>query len=137
MPPLLFADCRGSSATCRASTLPRLASGIERVTATQFLVDHRVVDAVLENQADLMRNARVVPTFVNGRTCPRLLGVRPDSLLATLGFREGDCIESVNGFDVSDPNRALEAYARLRSADTLVVRVRRYGTDLELEYTLW
>jgi general secretion pathway protein C len=104
---------------------------------TRYLVDRRLVDVVLEDQANLMRSVRVVPASANGKTYARLFGIRPDSLLGMLGFRDGDRLEAINGFDLSTPERALQAYARLRTADVLEARVRR-GTQLvTLHYRLW
>lgn len=114
-----------------------LLAAIVRESDTEYLLDRRLVDIVLEDQADLMRSVRVVPAFVNGRTYPRLFGIRPDSLLGLLGFHDGDYLESINGFDLSTPERALEAYARLRTADRLEARVERGGRNVTLSYRLW
>jgi general secretion pathway protein C len=129
--------CRNATASCRAAQLAALGSGIVRRGETSFLLDRRIVDAMLEDQAELMGPARVAPTQVNGQPFPRLSGVEPHSLLAMLGFRNGDCIEWINGFDLSTPEQALEAYARLRTADILDVRVLRNGADVTLEYEFW
>jgi len=114
-----------------------IRSAIIREGETSFLLNRRLLDLVLEEQAELMRSVRVVPSSVDGGTYPRLLGVRPDSLLGMLGFRDGDCLESINGFDLSSPERALEAYAHLRTADMLEARVRRRGRIVTLLYRLW
>ena len=50
-----------------------------------------MVDKILENQAELMRQARIVPEQENGKvTGIRLFGVRADTLLGTLGMENGD-----------------------------------------------
>lgn len=110
---------------------------IIRESDTVYLIDRRLIDVVLEEQASLMRSVRVVPSFVDGKTYPRLLGVRPDSLLGLLGFRDGDCLESINGFDLTTPDRALEAYAHLRTSDSLEATVRRRGQTVTLRYRVW
>ncbi len=61
-------------------------SAIIRESETSYLLNRRLLDLVLEEQADLMKSVRVVPSSVDGGTYPRLLGVRPDSLLGLLGF---------------------------------------------------
>jgi general secretion pathway protein C len=114
-----------------------LRSAIIRLSDCEYLVDRRLVDVVLEEQASLMRSVRVVPASVQGRTYPRLYGVRQDSLLGLLGFRDGDCLESINGFDLSTPERALEAYARLRTAGFLEARIRRGTEAVTLLYRMW
>jgi len=62
----------------------------------------------------------------------RLFGIRPGSLLATLGLQSGDRLESINGLSVASPEEALEAYARLRTAERLNVRLSRSGKPVEL-----
>ena len=105
-----------------------IASKIQRVGENEFNVDRAVVDKILENQAELMRSARIVPEQKDGKVVGvRLFGIRPDTLLGTLGMENGDRLESINGFDMASPEKALEAYARLRTAQNLNVKVNRRG----------
>jgi general secretion pathway protein C len=114
---------------------PELAKGIQRISATEFKIDRGVVDKILENQAELMRQARIVPEQENGKMVGiRLFGVRPDTLLGALGMENGDRLQTINGFDMTSPEKALEAYARLRTADTLTVQVNRRGANTNLDY---
>ena len=57
----------------------------------------------------------------------------PDSLLATLGLKSGDRLETINGFSVANPEQALQAYARLRTAEHLRVRVVRAAQPLGID----
>lgn len=114
---------------------PTIRSGIQKVSATEFNVDRGTLDKILENQADLMRQARVVPEQENGKTVGiRMFGVKQDSLLGVLGMENGDRLQTINGFDMSSPEKALEAYARLRTADKLTVQINRKGQTLNLDY---
>ncbi|MGA3122358.1 MAG: type II secretion system protein GspC [Polyangiaceae bacterium] len=114
-----------------------IKKGIQKVSATEFNIDRSVVDKILENQAELMRQARIVPEQENGKVVGiRLFGVKPDSLLGTLGMNNGDRLEKINGFDMTSPEKALEAYARLRTADHLTVSVNRQGQDTNLDYNI-
>jgi general secretion pathway protein C len=116
---------------------PAIAKGIQKVSATEFNVDRGVVDKILENQADLMRQARIVPEQENGKMVGiRLFGVRPDTLLGVLGMENGDRLQTINGFDMTSPEKALEAYARLRTADQLTVQVNRKGSNMNLDYNI-
>jgi general secretion pathway protein C len=109
--------------------------GISRVSANEFNVDRGVVDKILENQADLMRQARIVPEQENGKLVGiRLFGVRPDTLLGVLGLENGDRLQTINGFDMTSPEKALEAYARLRTADNLTVQVNRRGSNQNIDF---
>jgi general secretion pathway protein C len=111
--------------------------GIQKVGPTEYNVDRGVVDKILENQAELMRQARIVPEQENGKVVGiRLFGVRNDTLLGVLGMQNGDRLEKINGFDMTSPEKALEAYARLRTADHLTVSVNRNGQATNLDYNI-
>lgn len=112
-----------------------IASKIQKVSDTEFNVDRSVVDKILENQAQLMRSARIVPEQKNGKVVGiRMFGIRPDTLLGTLGMKNGDRLEAINGFNMSSPEKALEAYARLRTASNLNVKINRRGKPMTIDF---
>jgi general secretion pathway protein C len=116
---------------------PAIKKGIRKISDTSFEIDRGVVDQILENQAVLMRQARIVPEQENGRVVGiRLLGVRADSLLSTLGMQNGDRLQTINGFEMASPEKALEAYARLRTADKLTISLVRGGKAMNLDYDI-
>ncbi|MRG93949.1 type II secretion system protein GspC [Polyangium spumosum] len=121
-----------------AKAVPKeIADKIHKVSETQFDVERSVVDQILENQAELMRSARIVPEKEGDKVVGiRLFGVRPESLLGTLGLENGDRLQSINGFEMADPQKALEAYARLRSADKLQVSVNRRGKPMTIDFNI-
>ncbi len=114
-----------------------ISKGIQKVSATEFKVERGVVDKILENTAALMTQVRIVPEK-DGETSTgiRLFGVKPDSLLGILGMENGDRLQTINGFDMTNPEKALEAYARLRTADHLTVAVNRKGTATNIDYNI-
>jgi general secretion pathway protein C len=119
-----------------APALPAdIASKIQKVSDTEFNIDRSVVDKILENQAELMRSARIVPEQKDGKVVGvRLFGIRPDTLLGTLGLQNGDRLETINGFNMASPEKALEAYARLRTASALNVKVNRRGSPVSIDF---
>ena len=93
--------------------------------------------AILERQGELFGSVRVVPDKEGDRVAGlRVLGVKPGSLLATLGVENGDRLTKINGMEVADPKSALEAYARLSSADHLVVSVHRRGKPMTIDVAI-
>ena len=122
--------------TTGAPALPSdIASKIQKISDTEYNIDRSVVDKILENQAELMRSARIVPEQKDGKVVGvRLFGIRPDTLLGTLGLQNGDRLETINGFNMASPEKALEAYARLRTASALNVKVNRRGTPVSVDY---
>ena len=77
--------------------------------------------------------------------CPRdvcvvgvkISGIKSGSVLAMLGIENGDRLETLNGFEMSNPEKMLEAYARLRSgADKLQIHLTRNGKPVNVDYTI-
>lgn len=116
---------------------PEIAAKINKVSETEYNVERSVVDEILENQAELMRTARIVPEKDGDKVVGiRLFGIRDGTLLNHLGLRNGDRLESINGFEMSDPQKALEAYGRLRTSDKLKVKVNRKGQPVTLDFNI-
>lgn len=114
-----------------------IADKIQKVSDTEFHVDRAVVDNILEHQADLMRQARIVPEQKDGKVVGiRLFGIRPDTLLGKLGLQNGDRLEAINGFEMASPEKALEAYAKLRTAESLNVKVTRRGQPVSIDFKI-
>jgi len=113
--------------------LAEIKSKIHKLSDTEFDIDRSVVDKILENQAELMKAARIVPDSKDGKMLGiRLFGIKPDSLLGALGLQNGDRLESINGFNMASPEKALEAYARLRTASQLAVTVNRNNAEVSI-----
>ncbi|WP_437571216.1 type II secretion system protein GspC [Sorangium sp. So ce542] len=119
-----------------SSIPPEIAARIRRVSATEFNVDRAAVDQILEQQALLMRSARVIPERQGGRVVGLKLRIKRGSLLESLGLESGDSLRSINGFDVTDPQKALEAYARLRTANHLSVAIERGGQLMTVDFNI-
>jgi general secretion pathway protein C len=112
-----------------------LAKGIRRTGTTEFEIDRGVVDQVLEHQAELLGRTHVALEKENGRSAGvRLTGIQPGALLNLIGLENGDQVQTVNGFDVTNPTTALEAIARLQQAAQLTVVLRRAGVPMTLSY---
>lgn len=114
-----------------------MEAGITRVNDTTFNVQRGLVDNILTNQAELMRTARIIPHEENGRVVGvKMYGIRRNSLLGRLGVQNGDMLRTINGYDMSSPDSALEAYTRLRTADHLTLNVVRRGQPTTIDYNI-
>ena len=112
-------------------------SNIKAQGETKFTVQRSFVDKVLQNQAEIMRSARIVPHEENGQVVGvKLYGIRRNSLLGKLGLQNGDLLRTINGFAMSSPDTALEAYSKLRTANNLSVAVVRRGRPLSVDYDI-
>lgn len=117
--------------TAPAPADPALAAvlaGITRVDDTHVVITRAAVDDVLANPLPVAKGLRVVPSISNGRGDGlKLYAIRPGSLVAALGFQNGDTVHSVNGLALDSMDRALEAYTQLRSASHLELDLTRRG----------
>lgn len=114
-----------------------LESGISRDGPNQFSLRRGTVDRILENQAELMRTTRVMPHMEGGRIVGlTMFGVRSNNLLGRIGIQNADVLTRINGLEIASPDKALEAYARLRTADRLQVSVIRNGQPVNIDFNI-
>jgi general secretion pathway protein C len=114
-----------------------LNQGITQVSDTSYNVNRSLLDKVLSNQAELMRAARIIPYEENGRVIGvKVYGIRRSSLLGKLGVQNGDVLRTINGFDLSSPDSALEAYTKLREMDQFSIAMMRRGQPRTQEYSV-
>ena len=45
-------------------------------------------------------------------------------------------LRTINGFDMTSPDSALEAYTSLRSANELTLAIKRRNNDMNIEYSI-
>lgn len=130
----------GHGKRVRSRQKPRLpsviAKGIQRVGPTEYVIARSAVDAILENHSLLARSVRVKPKQAKTGTVLVLSRVRKGSLLSRIGLKRGDAIEALNGFSLASPEKALQAFARLRTASNLWLRLRRGEKPITIEYRI-
>jgi general secretion pathway protein C len=81
----------------------------------------------------IVPEVRFVPAFRDGVAIGfKVFSIRPDSIYATVGLKNGDVIRLINGNDLSSPENALEIYAKLKSAARLDIVVDRAGDTIHL-----
>jgi general secretion pathway protein C len=110
---------------------------IARVGPNDYVIERAAVDRILEAQAELMKQ-RIVQDKEGDRVVGvKVYGIKAGSVLAMLGIENGDRLETLNGFEMSNPEKMLEAYARLRSgADKLQIHLTRNGKPINVDYTI-
>ncbi len=114
-----------------------IEEGVNKVSDTEFEIDKKVVDKVLENPMSVARGARIVPSIKNGKANGfKLYAIRPSSVYAKIGLMNGDTIHSINGFDLTSPDKALEVYTKVKSATSISVNATRRGKPVTLNYSI-
>ncbi len=118
-------------------TEEELNAGVTALSETQYNISRQLLDKVLGNQAELMRAARVIPYEENGRVVGvKVYGIRRNALLGKLGIQNGDVLRTINGFDLSSPDSALEAYTKLRESNDFSIAMMRRGAPKTMEYSV-
>jgi hypothetical protein len=101
------------------------------------VIARKLLDRVLGDTTSLATSARIVPSLHDGKVDGfRIYAVRPGSVWSRLGFENGDTLQTINGMDMSSPEKALEIYARLRNTTELNVRIVRRGQPLTLTFEI-
>ena len=109
---------------------------IRRIGEHEFEVERSAVDALIANPAELMK-VRVTPDKDGDRVLGlKLQGIKPGSLLGSLGIENGDRLTGINGFEMNDPAKMLEAYSKLLHADRVTASVVRNGKPVNLDFSI-
>ena len=114
-----------------------LAAGIKQLDDTHYRVSAKVIDAILENPMAIGKGARMVPAVKNGKPDGfKLYAIRPSSFYARIGLMNGDTLQSINGFDLTSADKALEIYSKIRDATAFELGLERRGKPLTLTITV-
>lgn len=111
------------TASKKAKIEADVKSKIKKIGENQYEVDKSGVELIIQHYAKLAGSMRGKAT----KDGMKLTGIREGSIMHELGMKTGDMLQSINGFDMSDPDKAVDAYAKLRRAGKLDISVVRDG----------
>ena len=112
------------------------AGKVRKIGEHEYDVERTAVDALIANPAELMK-ARITPAKEGDRIVGmNIFGVRPGTMLSAIGLENGDRLTAINGFEMNDPQKMLEAYSKLMRADHLSASVVRGGKPMSLEFNI-
>ena len=113
------------------------SSFAQQVGRDTYLVDQRNVQQAIENPTQIMTDARLRPNIVNGKEQGFMLSeVRQGGIYQSLGLRNGDILLRINEYDISNPERALQAFTALRGMDRVQVDLMRSGSRITMTYQI-
>jgi general secretion pathway protein C len=114
-----------------------LEKGIKKTGANSYEVQHSTLDALLGNMGALSRAARIVPEMRDGKSIGfRLFSIKPDGPFGKIGLQNGDVISAINGLEMNSPDKALEVYTKLKTANHLSVGLERNGQKMTEDYNI-
>lgn len=114
-----------------------LDKGIRKTGANTYEVQKTTLDSLLGNMGALARAARIVPETRDGKSIGfRLFSIKPDGPFGKIGLQNGDIVSAINGLEMTSPDKALEVYTKLKTANHLSVGVERNGQKVTMDYTI-
>jgi general secretion pathway protein C len=127
--PSVAAPSAVASATADVSypddTIPAPSGSGSSKPPGKYVMDRVGVENIVKGYAKQAGSARG-----HGKDGIVIRRLQPDEALAQIGLRDGDVLQEINGFHLSDPEEALEAYAKLRKAARLDIKVLREGKPM-------
>jgi len=121
----------------KADAKDEMGKGIKKVGGNSYEVQQSEIDGALANLSKLATQARVVPAFEGGQSIGfKLFSIRPNSLYAKIGLKNGDIVTRINGYEINSPDKALEIYQKLKDSKQINVDLKRRGKATTLDYAI-
>lgn len=122
------------SSTKKRVTNPNPASEYSK-NGRDFYIRSSEVDAQLNNFAQLLNQARVVPYFKNGENLGyKIKAIDKGSLYEKLGLKNNDIIQKINGQEINSPEKAFELLKLLRNEREITLNLTRQNEPISLNY---
>ncbi|MDI3291713.1 hypothetical protein [Polyangium sp. 15x6] len=124
-----------SAQTPPDASAEKFAAGVRKISETEYELTQASADLLKEDQVGMIRSARFVPTQKDGKIVGvKLFGIRPSSVLATLGLQNGDVVIELGGHALTGADLALEAYSKLKGAKKVEMTIERRGATQKFVY---
>jgi hypothetical protein len=125
-PPAIFSALPPPSAHSDADD--DVLDGIVEVSETHFRMERHTLEALMGGSI-IQRGARFVSDPVGGF---RVYAIKKGSALSRLGIQNGDILRTINGFEFTNQDKALESYAKLKTANELDLEIERRSKPLHI-----
>jgi len=110
---------------------------VKKVSDSEFVVDEAEVENALGNINQLLTQIRVVPNFQDGKADGfKVFAIKPDSIFAKVGLKNGDVIRKVNDNDITSPEKAFQIFNELRNEKNLSIEISRRGQTQSFSYEI-
>ncbi len=116
---------------------PFTSSFAQKVGKDTYMVDQRNLQQAIANPGQIMTDARLRPNTVNGKEEGFMLSeVRQGGIYNSLGLQNGDVLLRINEYDISNPERALQAFTALKGMDRVQIDLIRDGARMTMTYQI-
>ena len=105
--------------------------------AGSYVIDQRALNAALDNPAQAMSDARLLPSQKDGKVEGfRASEVKPNGVFAMIGIKNGDVLLRLNDFPMDSPDKALQSFIALKGQNRLKLDIVRDGQPQTFNYEI-
>lgn len=115
-----------------------LGAGVRKVGPTSYEIDQAEFDRAMANVARLMTEARAVleTDSAGNQVGFKMAYIKEGSLFDKIGIERLDVLTRINGYELNSPEKALQLFSRLRSANQFTIDLKRDGRSVTLDYSV-
>jgi type II secretion system protein C len=135
---ILLEDVKVKEVKKQASAAsPSPSSFAQKIGRSTYMVDQARLQQAIANPGQMMTDARLKPNIVNGKEEGFVLSeVKQGGVYHSLGLQDGDVLLRINEYDISNPERALQAFTALKGMERVQVDLIRSGSRMTMTYQI-
>ena len=135
---ILLEDVKVKEVKKQASAAsPSPSSFAQKIGRSTYMVDQARLQQAIANPGQMMTDARLKPNIVNGKEDGFVLSeVKQGGVYHSLGLQDGDVLLRINEYDISNPERALQAFTALKGMERVQVDLIRSGSRMTMTYQI-
>jgi general secretion pathway protein C len=119
-----------------AGTAPAVTA-VASIGAGSYVIDQRALNAALDNPAQAMSDARLLPSQKDGKVEGfRASEVKPSGVFSMIGIKNGDVLLRLNDFPMDSPDKALQSFIALKGQSRLKLDIIRDGQPQTFNYDI-
>jgi general secretion pathway protein C len=112
-------------------------TGVTSTGAGSFVIDQRALNTALDNPAQAMSDARLLPSQKDGKVEGfRASEVKPNGVFSMIGIKNGDVLLRLNDFPMDSPDKALQSFIALKGQNRLKLDIIRDGQPQTFNYDI-
>ncbi|MDD2270754.1 MAG: type II secretion system protein GspC [Desulfuromonadaceae bacterium] len=121
----------------QASAPAPASMAVASTGAGSYLIDQRALNAALDNPAQAMSDARLLPSQKDGKVEGfRASEVKPNGVFGLIGIKNGDVLLRLNDFPMDSPDKALQSFISLKGQSRLKLDIIRDGQPQTFNYDI-
>lgn len=116
---------------------PFTSAFAQKIGRDTYIVDQRKIQQAISNPGQMMTDARLRPNVNDGKEGGFILSeVKLGGIYHSLGLQDGDVLLRINEYDISNPERALQAFTALKGLERVQIDLIRRGSKMTMTYQI-